>query len=305
MRWLPQVRVRDAASHALPTSRASALGKGRIDVRHHMESMPLHVRAPAGSAIAVLNGVTAFHDGTSRVQLLAPGVSAHIDLAGRRATVRVVNPGVMADLVGGSLYSVLTLASAYLIGRCGGVLLHAGCVVDPDGGAWLLVGDSHAGKTTTCVSLALAGWRLVADDHVVLHRDERGVQVEGWPRHAHLDTGYGSGAIHGVRDRVDLGTFGPIVWCASAPLVGVLVTSIAAEAPTRAARVRGARGLAALLRQGAWLMADPPVAGGALELLNAAVSGRSYELVLGEDAYARGDIIAGALSAVRMTADAA
>jgi hypothetical protein len=305
MAWLPQVRARDAAGNELTSSRESAPARARIDVRQHMETLPREGRTPAGSVIAELNGVSAYHDGASRVELLASGVSAYIDLAARCATVRVVDAAAPVALVGGPLYSVLTLASAYLVGRLGGVLLHAGCVVDPDGGAWLLVGDSHAGKTTTCLSLALAGWRLVADDHVILRRDERGVQVEGWPRNAHLDSGYGSGAIHGLRKRVDLDTLGSIVWCSSAPLVGVLVTSIAAAEPTRVARVRGARGLAALLRQSAWLMADPPVAGAALDLLNSAVSGRCHELVLGRDSYARGDVIAAALSTLQVTADAA
>jgi hypothetical protein len=302
--WLPQLRAKDYERRELTSGHASVLFKGRIDVRHQIVNIPNDGRSESGSAIAMLNGVTAFHDGRSRVHLQAPGVSARIDLGAGCASVAVDDPRAPPE-VGGSLYSILTLASAYLIGRLGGVLLHAGCVVDPDGGAWLLVGDSHAGKTTTCVSLALAGWCMVADDHVVLQRDERGVQIEGWPRNAHLDTGYGSGRIHGVRDRVDLRTVGRIAWCAFAPLAGVLVTSIAEGEPTRAGRVRGALALTALLRQGAWLMADPPAAGDAFDLLRAAVSGRSYELVLGVDGYARGDVIADAMAQLRTTADAA
>jgi len=92
-----------------------------------------------------------------------------------------------------------------LVGRLGGALIHGGAIVDDDGGAWLLVGDSHAGKTTTCVSLVDAGWRYLADDQVVLRRDgANSLVVEGWPREPHLDAGWTSGTITGQRIAFDL-----------------------------------------------------------------------------------------------------
>ena len=69
------------------------------------------------------------------------------------------------------LQGALTLSSALLLGRIGRALIHAAAVVDPFDRGWLLVGDSHAGKTTTCATLISAGWRFVADDQVVLRTD--------------------------------------------------------------------------------------------------------------------------------------
>lgn len=58
--------------------------------------------------------------------------------------------------------------------------LHAGGVVAPDGGAWLLVGASGSGKSTLTYALARAGWPVLGDDGVVLERGAGEVTVHAW-----------------------------------------------------------------------------------------------------------------------------
>ena len=201
-------------------------------------------------------------------------------------------PTVDEPRAGGDVYSMLTLASAFLLGRLGGALVHAGGVVDPDGRAWLLVGDTHAGKTTTCVSLVDAGWRYLADDQVVLRFGDAGeVVVQGWPRRAHLDEGWSSRVVTGSRGTVDLRELWSDRLIARAPLGGVLLPTVRAEAATRSEATDGATAFTALVRQSPWLMADPGAAAAGMALLRAVASQPAFSLVLGKDSYARGEVL--------------
>jgi hypothetical protein len=69
-----------------------------------------------------------------------------------------------------------------LLGRCGGVLLHAATVVC--GGLGLVfAGRSGAGKTTLSALCHQAGWRVLNDDRVVLFRRDGRLHVAGTPWH--------------------------------------------------------------------------------------------------------------------------
>ena len=196
---------------------------------------------------------------------------------------------------------MLTLSAAFLVGRLGGALVHAGGVVDPDGRAWLLVGDTHAGKTTTCVSLVSAGgWRYLADDQVVLRMDDDGALVaEGWPRRAHLDEGFRDAVVTGTRGAVDLRAQWGDRWLARAPLGGVLLPSVNADRPTSLSVAAGTAAFTALVRQSPWLMADRAVASAVMALLRDAASHPTFSLSLGRDSYARGDLLAEQLAPAR------
>ncbi|MCP5060198.1 MAG: hypothetical protein GY937_26155 [bacterium] len=61
------------------------------------------------------------------------------------------------------------LAFLMLLRRFGRFGLHANCLFH-DGRGFLLVGPSGAGKTTLSIALLRQGWRLVADDTLVLRR---------------------------------------------------------------------------------------------------------------------------------------
>ena len=244
-----------------------------------------------------LDAVRAFaHDEAVALRGVS-SVRGAVALDARRATIRVPVPG--DPRATGDVYSMLTLAAAFLLGRLGGALVHAGGVVDPDGRAWLLVGDTHAGKTTTCVSLVAAGWRYLADDQVVLRFSDAGdVEVEGWPRRAHLDEGWSDGIVTRTRGVVDLRARWGDRWMARAPLGGVLLPTVRAEEPTRVAAVDGATAFTALVRQSPWLLADRGTAAAVMPLLRAAASLNPRALVLGHDSYARGAVLAERLGTV-------
>jgi len=227
-------------------------------------------------------------------------VRGRIDLGGRCATISV--PTASSDpSLAFDVYSMLTLSAAFLVGRLGGALVHAGGVVDPEGRAWLLVGDTHAGKTTTCVSLVAAGgWRFLADDQVVLRLGHDGALVaEGWPRRAHLDEGFGDAVVTGTRGTVDLRTSWGDRWMPRAPFGGVLLPEVNTDQPTSLTVAADAASFTALVRQSPWLMADRTIAGDVMALLRDAASHPAFSLSLGRDSYARGDVLAECLAPAR------
>ncbi|MFJ1590652.1 hypothetical protein ACIOD0_10450 [Kitasatospora albolonga] len=75
--------------------------------------------------------------------------------------------------------------------RDGWAVLHASAVVRPEDGATLLAfGGKGAGKTTTALLLASAGWQLLANDRVLTRPSgERDVEVVPWPSAAALGLG--------------------------------------------------------------------------------------------------------------------
>ena len=226
-------------------------------------------------------------------------VHGRIDLGGRCATISV--PTASSDpSLAFDVYSMLTLSAAFLVGRLGGALVHAGGVVDPEGRAWLLVGDTHAGKTTTCVSLVAAGgWRFLADDQVVLRFDDGALVAEGWPRRAHLDEGFSDAVVTGTRGTVDLRTSWGDRWMPRAPFGGVLLPEVNADQPTALTAAAEAAAFTALVRQSPWLMADRTIAGDVMALLRDAASHPAFSLSLGRDSYARGDVLAECLAPAR------
>ncbi|WP_040491374.1 hypothetical protein [Ilumatobacter nonamiensis] len=58
-----------------------------------------------------------------------------------------------------------------VVERSTGPLLHAGAVADRAGRSIWVVGESGAGKSTTTLALARAGWRLLTDDVVAVSAD--------------------------------------------------------------------------------------------------------------------------------------
>lgn len=105
----------------------------------------------------------------------------------------------------------------------GWLTFHGGCVLDPRGRAWALLGEREAGKSTSLVWFYRHGWPVLADDLVVTD----GTRVFAGPRCLDLRSGsaqqFALGTDIGVvgtrqRWRVDLGP-AP----ATAPLAGIVV----------------------------------------------------------------------------------
>lgn len=239
-------------------------------------------------------------DGPARLRGSSGRCHGEVVAAEGQAVIRI-DPGAVADpevreAAGWDVYSMLTVSAALLLARQGRALVHAAAVVDPGGRAWLLVGDTHAGKTSTCVSLAAAGWGYLSDDQVVLVPGDDGVEAEGWLRPFHVDEGWWCGEVTGERvaarpERLELPDPLP-----SAPLGGLLFPKIEADAPTRAETVGAAEALSLLIRQSPWLLADRVAVGGVLDLLSRAASMPSHRLLLGRDAYGRAGPVLEALS---------
>jgi len=297
--WLPS-HVERMISPAAPV-------RAVIDVVD-VHELPASADESSESPLVLFAGVRARATDDERISLRgSSAVRGEIVLGETRARIAVPRIEVTSEpttdvrthphSAAGELYSMLTLSAAFLIGRLGSALVHAGAVVDPDGRAWLLAGDTHAGKTTTCVSLVDAGWSFLADDQVVLRHDDAGeIIAEGWPRHAHLDEGWSSAVVTGSRGAVDMRARWGERWMRRAPLGGVLFPSVAADQPTHVAELHAATSFSGLLRQSPWLIADRGAAASVMALLQCAAERPAFALSLGRDSYARGDVLAARLA---------
>jgi len=242
---------------------------------------------PAGKPAMELRGVEGWIQ-HPRILLREPRgrVGGIVDLAANGAELRLDGPLAGDEAPAVETFAALTLAAAFLVGRLGRALVHAGAVVAPGGGAWLLSGGTFSGKTTTCVNLIRAGWSWLSDDHVVLARGPGGaITLEGWPRRFSLDDGFAEGRSLGARTRVDPAAFGPGRWCRSAPLAGALFPRVEAAEPTAAGPMHPAGALGRLLQGSPWLLADAEVAPSILALQREAASLPAFELRLGDDCY--------------------
>ena len=275
----------------MPRIPPEAPAPGRVRAWVHVERGEPAFHAPARAPAMEMCSVAGWTEPAGGVLLCAPQgwLSAVVDPVERRAAVRLLPPRVEtaaeAEAFRLVMFGGLTLAAAFLLGRLGRTLVHAGAVVAPDGRAWLLVGGTFSGKSSTCVSLIRGGWDYLADDNVVLGPGPDGVWVEGWPRRFNLDHGYAVGASQGVRRRVDPEVFGPGRWRRSAPLGGLLFPRVEAELPTALEPMSGVDALSGLLHQSPWLLADPGTAVGVLALLQRVAGTPAYGLRLGADSY--------------------
>ncbi len=250
-----------------------------------VESRPLGVIPPRAPSTLSLLDVGAWIDGDGVILRSADGrFDGVLELGGPGGTLGVT-PGGHAE-------PLFTIAMALLLGRLGRALVHAAGVVAPDGRVWLLVGDTHAGKSTTTATLVRAGWEWLADDQVIV-REERGeLRVEGWARTPNLDAGYGAGELTGRRAP------GAIVRAAvrgEFPFGGVLLPRVEGEVPTNFRPASASDTFTALVRQSPWLLADAVASAPVHRLLTAAASRPAVELTLGRDSYGKPEVLGAVL----------
>lgn len=293
--WIPRrhPRARRAGrERSLPEARilvrtiATASGVAATRDRDAFDDLPdlLHLR-----------GAVARRESPDVILVRTPnGSTGRVDLASLTARLTLRLPrAAPRSAESFAIQAMLTISAALLLGRLGGALVHGAGIVDPRGRAWLLVGDTHAGKSTTCTSLVAHGWRFLADDQVILHeRRDGALALTGWPRRAHLDRGWAAGRVTGVRDEVELTARWGDRWLPRATLGGVILPGVVAGATTHGAPVAAPAALEALVRQSPWLLADAAVARRQLALLARAAALPSRRLVLGADSYARGQVLA-------------
>jgi hypothetical protein len=277
-RWIPRI----PAGTPLP---------GNVRAWIHAEDGDRSFDIPSEPPRIELCSVTGWPGPSGRLLLCDSDhrISAVVDPAGHQATVRLRNPREWPDRSFRELFAAFTLTASFLLGRLRRTLVHAGAVVAPDGRAWLLVGGTFSGKTTTCINLIRRGWDYVTDDQAILRREGDGISVEGWPRSFNVDVGYSRHVSEGVRSRVDPDVFGPGRWRRTALLGGLIFPRVEAGLPTVLTPMGPADALSGLLRQSPWLLADPATAPNVLTLLVQAGQMPSYRLRLGADTYQDGE----------------
>jgi hypothetical protein len=277
-RWIPRIPV-ETPFH------------GNVRAWIHAESGAPHFDIPSEPPRIELCSVAGWPQPSGRLLLCDSDhrISAVVDPAGRQATVRLRDTSEASDEYFREIFAAFTLTASFLLGRLRRTLVHGGAVVAPDGRAWLLVGGTFSGKTTTCINLVRCGWDYVTDDQAILGREGDRVSVEGWPRKFNVDLGYSRGVSEGVRGRVDPDLFGPGRWRRAARLGGLIFPRVEAGLPTVLRPMGPADALSGLLSQSPWLLADPGTAPDVLDLLVRAAQLPSYRLRLGADTYQNGE----------------
>ena len=193
--------------------------------------------------------------------------------------LRHLNGGARLTVRGGRLfrgagYSEATREVRQQLARVGAILrlrergryfLHASGAVDPSGRAWILTGDTGAGKSTLAFALSRAGWRVLGDDGVVLQITSTGVIAHAWkeplrvslslaPKYDMLDQVTEAPSPFDERRRVPVHA----TVAARAPVAGVVLLAQSRE--YRFERATIADALSALVRQSPWVMLGDPSA---------------------------------------------
>lgn len=219
-----------------------------------------------------------------------------LDLEAPRGTLWVDPDGSEQTLA--DVYTMLTIGSAFLLGRLGRALVHAGAVATAGNHAWLVVGDAHSGKSTTCVSLAMRGYRLLSDDQVVLSDRAGRVSVEGWLRPLHLDDGWSRGVPSGQRRTIRPSDLEKTPRRRTAELGAALFTSVNPDETTTVSECSAADAFLQIVRQSPWLLADRRAAASAMDTLSSVAVLPCFALELGLDTFGSPDRLWGLLHAL-------
>lgn len=285
-RWMPRTLSRAPSTPSLPPSSSA-----RIDLRAWSARPD---RCPDTAPTFRLGPVLAWVDDGAQTAILR-GADARntgkVELARGRALLQGIPAGMAEVGAEMDIFTMLTISAALLLSRLERALMHSAAVLDGNGGAWLLVGDTHSGKTTTTVNLIRSGASFLSDDHVVVSSgpETGSVWVEGWPRIFHIDAGWEYGDVRGHRIGLDPAAFAPGRWVRRAPLAGLLFPEVLPESPTRLEPLPAATALIRILRQSPWLFGDRGAAPPVLALLRSAAERPAFRLQLGLDTYRDAD----------------
>ncbi|MCK9487722.1 MAG: hypothetical protein M0R73_13695 [Dehalococcoidia bacterium] len=179
---------------ALPTSDEAP--RARIDFG------PGAIALPAGPPDESLGDVQCWHE---------PGGVAVEHMSGLTARVSEGTATVRGDCPDLSLVLrwICQPVLAYLLAPFDRFLLHAGAA-GREGSALVLLGQSGSGKSTATYAALCAGWEVLGDDHVVLRRTGKGIEVTGIPKPLSVpgevagDLPAGARRMHDERDRWEL-----------------------------------------------------------------------------------------------------
>jgi hypothetical protein len=180
----------------------------------------------------------------------------------------------------------------FLLRRVGWHHVHAATAVDPKGRGWLLAGNAHAGKSTTTALLAARGWAVGSDDISFLAAHGNDVVVHAF--RSQIAIRPGGRALLGreggacLEDRDKTGFWPEELGGRWQPTVRpeILLFPEVGEDRTAIQPLRPIHALAELVRWSAWVVLEPALAQGHLDLINRlARQGRGFRLTLGRDLF--------------------
>lgn len=149
------------------------------------EALPAHA-APAAVRFALVGGVAPVP--AREPDLVSSGVAIWWEATGAALAYRGCVAHVQRDetvVAGGAdldtVRHFFQLAVMHMLASAGRYVLHAAGIATGDD-AWVLLGTSGAGKSTTAAGAHRAGWKVLADDLVVVRAGHAGPEVAGFPR---------------------------------------------------------------------------------------------------------------------------
>lgn len=117
-------------------------------------------------------------DGTVRVRWESSLAEAIVHATEAHATIRMTREAITRLEMAERGFLLVTLL--FVLRRVGWYHVHCAALIDPRGRGWLLAGQSHSGKSTTCALLAREGWSVSTDDIGFLSDDGVTVGIEGF-----------------------------------------------------------------------------------------------------------------------------
>ena len=181
-----------------------------------------------------------------------------------------------------------------LLRRVGWHHLHAATAIDPASRGWLVAGNANAGKSTTAALLAASGWHVGTDDAAFLERRRDGVVAHSCRAPIALrDGGRDLLAREGgvvLPERGKVGYWPDELGGLWTPLVfpEIVIFSSVGTDHTTAEPIGRAAAVAELVRWSAWVILEPDLAQGHLDVLTRLTGqARCFRVTLGRDLFAR------------------